>query len=169
MPIETDCDLLNTFHSISTALYHSVLQSSTKYYSVPQSTTPYYKVLVQYYSVLQNTTQYYKAVLRYYWVFQSTTPYYLVLLWYYSLLQSTTQHYTKYYFGTSKFYSVLQSTTPVLFQSTTNRITKYSKALPCTIVGSIVATHDPAHCAERTSGMQSTTKRRPSCLTVATH
>ena len=101
VPIEIDCDFLNTFHSIShaTPSWCWLERRSKKNYSVLlrtvyyTSTTPYYKVLLQYYSVLQSstpvllcTTLYYKVLLQYYSVLQSTTPVLLCTTKYYKVL-----------------------------------------------------------------------------------
>ena len=128
VPIEFDCDLLNTSHLMSTShsISHATLfcwwleQGSlegvhccltTKYYCVLQvlllRTSKHYKVLhstTPYYTVLQCTTQYYN-------VLQSIALYYKVLLrttQYYNLLHSTTMYY-KVLLRTTKYYSILQS------------------------------------------------------------
>ena len=83
VPVEIDCDILNTFHSIShTTLSwcwlerrskknYSVLLRTTQYYSVLQIATPVLLCTAKYYS---STTLYYKVLLQYYSVLQSTTP-----------------------------------------------------------------------------------------------
>ena len=142
VPIGIDCDLLNTFHSISHATLfwwwterrrnknYSVLQRATKYESLLLTstknyfgTTPCYKsttpALQSTTPALQSTTAYYKILLRttkYYPTttnyHSSTTPNNTVLLQYYSVLQVLLQ-----------YYKVLTSTTkctPALLCTTNN-------------------------------------------------
>ena len=129
VPIEIDCDFLNTFHSIShtTLSWCWLERRSTKNYSVLLRTTQYYSSTILYYScttlyykVLQSTIQYYKVLLQYCSVLQSTTPvlvcttkYYSSTTLYYKVLLCTTKYYsvllctTKYYSNTTLYYKVL--------------------------------------------------------------
>ncbi len=83
VPIEIDCDFLNTFHSIShaTLSWCWLERRSTKNHSVLLRTTQYYSSTILYYSC---TTLYYRVLLQYYSVLQSTTPVLLCTTQYYS-------------------------------------------------------------------------------------
>ena len=109
VPIEIDCDLLNTFHSIShaTLSWCWLERRSKKNYSVLLGTTP---VLLQYYSVLRSITPVLQSTTP---VLQSTSPVLLCTTKHYS---STTRYYkalhpallctTKYYSSTTLYYKV---------------------------------------------------------------
>ena len=119
VPIEFDCDLLNTSHSLPTS--HSTSHATlfcwwlekgsleevhccltAKYYSILQSTTQYYSVLqriIAYNKVHQSTN--YSAL-------RSTTPYNTQC---YSILQIT-RPYLAVLQSTKQYYSALQSITP---------------------------------------------------------
>ena len=152
VPIGTDCDLLNTFQSISishaTFFWWWLEQRSTKYYSVLQRTTKYEKVL-------QSTT----ILLR-------TTPYYKVLLRDYYVLQSRTTKYCKVQPVLVRLIVATHDTSSTLRGATSGMQNTVELRHSCLIV----ATQETSFTLrEATYGMQNALEQWHSCLSVTTH
>ena len=126
-PIGIDCDLLNTFHSISTA--HSISHATLFWWWPQPRSTKHYSVLQKYYSVLQSTTLYYKVLLctkkyqKFYKVLLRTKYHKLQTTTHLCKVLQVTTPYKK--LQTTNDYSELQTTSPVLHYKVLLNTTKY--------------------------------------------